>query len=62
MTAEQLAAERARARDQVAAPAPAVAAAAPRSRLALVPVWTVIALPLAWGVWVTVTKSLPLFR
>jgi MFS family permease len=62
MTAEQLAAERARARDQVAAPAPAVAAAAPRSRLALVPVWMVIALPLAWGVWVTVTKSLPLFR
>lgn len=24
--------------------------------------WTVVAIPLAWGIWITVTKALPLFR
>ena len=24
--------------------------------------WTYVALPLAWGIWMTVQKSLPLFR
>lgn len=24
--------------------------------------WTAIAIPLAWGVWITVSKSLALFR
>jgi hypothetical protein len=24
--------------------------------------WTIVGLPLAWGVWITLSKSLPLFR
>jgi MFS family permease len=62
MTAAQLAAERARARDHVAGPDPTPTAAEPRSRRSLVAAWTMIALPLAWGVWVTLSKSLALFR
>jgi len=61
MTAEKLAVERASAREQAAgATAPAPAAAS--SPVLLVVAWTAIAIPLAWGVWITVTKSLALFR
>ena len=61
MTAEKLAAERATAREQAAeaaTPSPASAS----SPVLLVVAWTAIAIPLAWGVWITVTKSLALFR
>lgn len=61
MTPAQLAAERARSRDQVAA-AP-VDTGTPRARwFLLIAAWAAIALPLAWGVWVTLSKSLSLFR
>jgi MFS family permease len=61
MTAAQLATERARSRDQLVSP-PADPGT-PRARwFLLVAAWTAIALPLAWGVWVTLSKSLPLFR
>ena len=61
MTAEKLAAERATAREQAAeAPSPPPASAS--SPVLLVVAWTAIAIPLAWGVWITVTKSLALFR
>ena len=61
MTAEKLAAERSTAREQAAeATAPTPAAAG--SPALLFVAWTAIAIPLAWGVWITVTKSLALFR
>ncbi|HEU5468485.1 MAG TPA: OFA family MFS transporter [Steroidobacteraceae bacterium] len=62
MSAEQLAAERARAHDQAAVSQPAIAAAAGGSKLLLFVAWAAIAVPLAWGVWITVSKSLALFR
>ena len=62
MTAEQLAAERARAHEQAAAPQPAPAQAATSSNALLIAAWTAIGIPLAWGVWITVSKSLALFR
>jgi MFS family permease len=61
MTAERLAAERSRAHEQ--SPAGTAAAAATASRPGLLFVaWAGIAIPLAWGVWITVSKSLALFR
>jgi MFS family permease len=61
MSAERLATERERAHDPVQVPASA--GEAPRSdRLLLAAAWTAIALPLVWGVWITLSKSLVLFR
>ena len=64
MTDEQLAAERAHAHAQVRTvqPAPAAAAAVTSSPALLLVAWTAIAIPLAWGVWITLSKSLALFR
>jgi MFS family permease len=62
MSAEQLAAERARAHEERASAAPASAQPASGRSALLVAAWTAVALPLAWGVWITVTKSLALFR
>ena len=61
MTAEKLAEERAAAREHAteASISPPAAASSP---ILLVVAWTAIAIPLAWGVWITVTKSLALFR
>ncbi len=62
MTAEQLAAERAKAHEQAMAQQPApVPVAASRTAL-LIAAWIAIAIPLAWGVWITISKSLALFR
>jgi MFS family permease len=62
MTAEQLAAERDRAheRQPPGRHARAPGGAAPTPLLLIV--WTAIALPLGWGVWITVSKSLALFQ
>jgi MFS family permease len=62
MTPERLAAERSRAHEpsQAAAAAPGYAPAGRPAILFLA--WTAIAIPLAWGVWITVSNSLALFR
>lgn len=65
MSDEQLAAERAKAHEQAIsdqlAPVPAGSATASSPAL-LIAAWTAVAIPLAWGVWITLTKSLALFR
>lgn len=66
MTDEQLAAERAMAHDQAATEesvaVPAGSAAAASHPALLIAAWTAVAIPLAWGVWITLSKSLALFR
>lgn len=65
MSEEQLAAERTKAHERTAIqhPAGTQGRAAARSNPALVIVaWTAIAVPLAWGVWITLSKSLALFH
>jgi MFS family permease len=66
MTDEQLASERAKAHEQVvaerSAPVLAGSAAGASSRALLIAAWTAIAIPLVWGVWITLSKSLALFR
>ena len=62
MTAEQLATERTRGHEQTATPPPAATQAAAGSKALLIATWTAIGIPLAWGVWITVSKSLALFR
>ena len=62
MSEDQLAAERARAREQSPPAGAPLAGARDRSTPLLGVVWAAIAIPLAWGVWVTLTKSLALFR
>jgi MFS family permease len=62
MTAEQLADERARAHEQASAAGTAQAEPVDRRPATLFIAWTAIAIPLAWGVWITVSKSLALFR
>ena len=62
MTAEQLAAERTKGHEHTAAPARAATLAAAGSNALLIAAWTAIGIPLAWGVWITVSKSLALFR
>jgi MFS family permease len=66
MTDEQLAAERAQAHEQAAAEqsvaVPAGSVAVATSPALLIAAWTAIAIPLGWGVWVTLSKSLALFR
>jgi len=62
MSEDQLAAERARAREQSLPPSAPLVSARDRGAALLVVVWAAIAIPLAWGVWITLTKSLALFR
>ncbi|HEV7632111.1 MAG TPA: OFA family MFS transporter [Steroidobacteraceae bacterium] len=68
MTETELAAERARAhehaqREPGATTASAIADRADRSSSAmLLLAWTAVAIPLGWGIWTTIIKSLPLFR
>lgn len=65
MSEEQLAAERAKAHERAAAPQPAgshAGATAASSRMLLAAAWVAIAIPLGWGVWITLSKSLALFR
>lgn len=63
MSADQLAAERARAHDRAQAGAGAPPRAADRTGAALLVIaWAAIAIPLAWGIWITLSKSLALFR
>ena len=62
MTADELAAERVKVNEQAAAPLSAATQAAASSKALLVAAWTAIGIPLAWGVWITVSKSLALFR
>jgi MFS family permease len=65
MTDEELAAERARAHENAAAAEATVQAGAPAGRgfrPAVFVAWLGVGLPLLWGMWITVTKALPLFR
>lgn len=66
MSQEQLAAERARAHEQAAAEqvtaVPAGSTVVASSPALLIAAWTAVAIPLAWGIWITLTKSLALFR
>jgi MFS family permease len=62
MTPEELAAERARAHEQAAVAAGPGAPVRAASPALLFVAWAAIVIPLAWGVWITLTKSLALFR
>jgi MFS family permease len=62
MTAEQLTAERTKGHEQAPAAQPASAAATTPRRAILYVAWAAIAIPLVWGTWITVSKSLVLFR
>lgn len=65
MSEEQLAAERTKAHERTVSQLPVNARsdAAARSNATLVVIaWAAIAAPLAWGVWITLSKSLVLFR
>ncbi len=62
MTTEQLAAERAKAHEQAVAEQPTPVRVAASGTALLIAAWIAIAIPLAWGVWITVSKSLALFR
>ena len=64
MTDEQLAAERRKAHELAVAKLPAGeanAAVAPTSAMRVVFAWLAVGIPLAWGIWTTITKALPLF-
>jgi hypothetical protein len=61
MSEQQLAAERGRAHEQAGVADPASAPAASRHRILLVCAWAAISAPLAWGIWITISKSLVLF-
>lgn len=66
MTDEQLAAERAQAHEHAVAEqsvaVSANSASVATSPALLIAAWTAIAIPLGWGVWVTLSKSLALFQ
>ena len=65
MSEEQLAAERAKGQSQDSARQASDTAGsmpAARSTSALAIAWAAIAIPLAWGLWITLSKSLALFR
>jgi len=62
MSEDQLTAERARAREQSLPASAPLTDARDRGTALLVVVWAAIAIPLAWGVWITLSKSLALFR
>jgi MFS family permease len=62
MTAAQLATERARAHELTSGAAATTAPAVDRRPAVLFTAWAAIAIPLGWGLWITVSKSLALFR
>jgi MFS family permease len=66
MTEEQLAAERAKAHEQAVADqvmlSPSGSAAVASSPALLILAWLAVGLPLAWGVWITLSKSLAFFQ
>jgi hypothetical protein len=66
MTEEQIAKERAvshaRPSSSASASASAATSAAASYRVLLIVVWTAVALPLAWGVWITLSKALVFFQ
>jgi MFS family permease len=64
MTDAELAAERAKAHETTAStPAqPGTATATRTSPLLVALAWLAVGLPLAWGIWITLSKALPLFR
>jgi MFS family permease len=63
MTEEQLAAERGKAHEVKVATRATEASAASGGSVALAAVaWTAVSIPLAWGMWITLSKSLALFR
>jgi len=62
MTDAQLAAERAKAHELAVAGKLVPERTASGSAVLLIAAWTAIAIPLAWGVWITVSKSLALFQ
>jgi MFS family permease len=64
MSDAQLAAERARAHESAAATAAVqgVAGTTRTSPLFVVLAWLAVGVPLAWGIWTTLSKALPLFR
>jgi MFS family permease len=66
MTDEQLTAERAKAHERSAAQQPpsllAIDAPVTTHPVLLAVAWMAIAVPLTWGVWITLSKSLALFR
>lgn len=65
MSEEQLAAERAKAHERTAIQQPMNAhggAVARSNPVLVIAAWAAIAMPLAWGVWITLSKSLALFR
>ncbi|MCW5621399.1 MAG: OFA family MFS transporter [Burkholderiales bacterium] len=64
MTPAELEAERAKAheRTQAASASQASAAAASGQRTLVVIAWIAVGIPMAWGIWSTIVKALPLFR
>jgi MFS family permease len=65
MTDAELAEERRKAHDAAIAgtpAAPGTQVTASHSELTLMVAWLAVGLPLAWGIWMTLTKALPLFR
>jgi hypothetical protein len=66
MSDEELAAERAKAHEAAAATAVAAARTVPGGdtggAMKVTLAWLAVGVPLAWGVWMTLTKALPLFR
>jgi MFS family permease len=65
MSDAELAAERAKAHEAAAAhatPAAGEASATSGGGLTVILAWLAVGLPLAWGVWTTLAKALPLFR
>lgn len=65
MSEEQIAKERATAHQQSASrtsAAPTRAREAVQQRALIAIVWAAVAIPLAWGVWITLSKSMALFR
>jgi MFS family permease len=62
MSETELAAERARAHEVGVGALRDPSAAQRGNPLAVAAAWLAVALPLLWGIWMTVTKALPLFR
>ena len=65
MTEEQLAKERATSPSRSSAPSATPPEPAPAARnytALLVIAWTAVAVPLAWGGWITLSKALSFFR
>ncbi len=62
MNAEQLAAERVQAHERAALGQSSPVQATAGGHALLIAAWTAIAIPLAWAMWITLTKALALFR